>query len=136
MPVKSKQFEITCTIEPAASSVSGIRLASGTNNYFELGYDATKQIFYIDRSKSGNIGFNENFKKLLRFEKFISLKNKKLSLHIYFDNSIVEIFVNDGEAVFTAQIFPGKNDNAIELFSSGGKSQFSGINFWEMKSAW
>ncbi|MGF2414075.1 MAG: GH32 C-terminal domain-containing protein, partial [Ferruginibacter sp.] len=54
LPIKSKQFEIECTIEPAASSVSGIRLATGTNNYFELGYDATKQIFYIDRSKSGN----------------------------------------------------------------------------------
>lgn len=134
--IKSKQFEIECTIEPGATSVSGIRLAGGANNYFELGYDATKQVFYIDRSKSGNIGFNENFKKLLRSEKYIPLKNKKIRVHIYFDNSIVEIFVNDGEAVFTAQIFPEENDNAIELFSTGGKSQYSGINFWEMKSAW
>lgn len=136
LPIKSKQFEMECTIESGASSVSGIRLASGTNNYFELGYDATKQVFYIDRSNSGNIGFNENFKKFLHSEKAISLKNKKIRVHIYFDNSIVEIFVNDGEAVFTAQIFPEENNTAIELFSTGGKSQFSGINFWEMKSAW
>ncbi|NOT93300.1 glycoside hydrolase family 32 protein [Ferruginibacter sp.] len=119
LPIKSKQFEIECTIEPAASSVSGIRLATGTNNYFELGYDATKQIFYIDRSKSGNTTLNENFTKKDRFKKKITLQNKKIKLHIYFDNSIVEIFVNDGEAVFTAQLFSDKDDGGIELFSDG-----------------
>ena len=136
LPVKSTQFEMELSIEPASTSICGIKLAKAGDDYFEIGYDAAKQLFYVDRSKTGNISFNENFKKLTRFEKSIALKNKKLQLHIYFDNSIVEIFVNDGEAVFTAQIFPEENNSAIELFSTGGKSQFSGINFREMKSAW
>jgi fructan beta-fructosidase len=134
--VKSKQFEMEFSIESAASSVSGVRLAVGDTGYFEMGYDAAKQLFYIDRSKSGNTTFNENFKKLNRFEKSVPLKNKKLQLHIFYDNSIVEIFVNGGEAVFTAQIFTGVNDKGIELFSLGGGSKFSNLGLWEMKGVW
>ncbi|GAB2818516.1 glycoside hydrolase family 32 protein [Ferruginibacter profundus] len=136
LPVKSTQFEMEFTLMPSASSVSGVKIAAGNNNYFEIGYDAAQQIFYIDRSKSGNTTFNENFKKASRFEKIIPLQNKQLQLHIYFDNSIAEIFVNNGLAVFTAQLFPGPNDNGIELFSRGEKSIFSDISIWKMKTAW
>jgi fructan beta-fructosidase len=136
LPVKSKQFEMEFSIEPAAASVSGVQLAVGDSTYFEMGYDAAKQLFYIDRSKSGNTAFNENFKNLSRFEKVILLKNKKLQLQIYCDNSIVEVFVNGGKAVFTAQIFTGEKDNGIALFSTGGKSGFSNLGLWEMKSVW
>jgi sucrose-6-phosphate hydrolase SacC (GH32 family) len=124
------------SIEPSAALTSGIRIAAGTNHYFEIGYDAAKHIFYADRSKSGNTGFNENFKKMLRYEKQVVLQQKKLNLHIYFDNSIVEIFINDGQAAFTSQLFPEPNDNGIELFSTGEKTSFSNIKFWKMSSAW
>jgi sucrose-6-phosphate hydrolase SacC (GH32 family) len=136
LPIKSTQFEIELTITPSAASVSGVKIAVGNNNYFEIGYDAAQQIFYIDRSKSGNTTFNDNFSKASRFEKLIPLQNKQLQLHIYFDNSIAEIFVNDGAAVFTAQLFPEHNNNGIELFNRGEKSTFSKISLWKMKSAW
>ncbi len=136
VPVKSRQFEMELTIEPSALSTCGVRIAAGADHYFEIGYDAAKQILYTDRSKSGNTHFNENFKKMLRYEKPAALQQKKLQLHIYFDNSIAEIFVNGGEMVFTAQLFPGENDTAIELFSTGEKSIFSNIHLWKMSSAW
>ena len=136
LPVKSTQFEMEFSLEPAATSVCGIKLARGENHFFEIGYDAAKQLLYIDRSKSSNTAFNENFKKLSRFEKTVGLKNKKIKLHIYLDNSIVEIFVNDGEAVFTAQIFPDEKANGIELFNMGIKSKFSNLKIWKIKSVW
>ncbi len=135
LPVKSKKFEMKLAIAPLASSECGIRLAVGSTGYFTIGYNAAKALFYIDRSNT-DTGFNENFKKLSRFEKIISLKNKKLQLHIFYDNSIVEVFVNGGEAVFTAQIFTGTADSGIELFSLGGDSKFNNLSLWEMKSAW
>ncbi len=136
LPVVSTQFEMELTIEPAAASVCGIKLAKAGDNFFEIGYDAAKQLFYVDRSKTGNTSFNENFKKLSRFEQSIALKNKKLQLHIYFDNSIVEIFINDGEAVFTAQVFTDATHNSIELFNTVSKSKFSNMNFWQIKTIW
>jgi sucrose-6-phosphate hydrolase SacC (GH32 family) len=136
LPLRSAQFEMECTIEPSSSSVAGIRLALGKDSYFEMGYDAVQQLFYIDRAKAGDRSFNEAFKKLNRFEKKISLQDKKIFLHIYFDNSIAEIFVNDGAAVFTAQLFPPKNNDSIALFTTGAPVKFSNLNLWAMRSIW
>jgi fructan beta-fructosidase len=136
LPLKSKHFEMEVTIEPALSSITGIKLAIADTNCFEIGYDEAKQLFYVDRSKIGNTFTNENFKKLSRFEKNISLKNKKLQLHVFCDDSIVEVFVNDGEVVFTTQIFSGSKNNGIELFSIGGKSKFENLKLGDVKGVW
>jgi fructan beta-fructosidase len=136
LPVKSNQFELQVDIEPAADAVCGLRIAVGSSNHFEIGYNAATKLFYIDRSKSGNVSFNDNFKKLSRFEKTIALKNNKIHLQVFYDNSIAEIFVNGGEAVFTAQLFANAGYTGIELFNTGKKSKFTNLHTWEMKSVW
>ena len=136
LPVKSQQFEMELTIEPGAAAVSGVRFALGDTTYFEIGYAGAKQLFYVDRSKTGNTAFDENFKKMNRFEKIIALQNKKIKLNIYYDHSIAEIFINDGEVVFTAQFFPNEKDNSIQLFSYGEKAKFSSLTLWQMKTVW
>jgi fructan beta-fructosidase len=135
LPRTSRQFEIILTYEPSATT-SGIRLATGNNSYFEIGYDAVKQTVYIDRSKTKHTSFNKNFSWLSRFEKPVILKNKKLQLHIFYDHSIAEIFVNDGEAVLTAQLFSDDANNGIELFSNSGRSVVVFLKLWDIKSIW
>jgi len=136
IPFNSNQFEMECDLFPGPSSVSGIRIAAGADHYFEIGYDAVKQLFYIDRSRSGNTSFHENFKKIARFEKNISLKNNKLRLDVYYDHSIVEVFINDGEAVFTSQVFAAEKDTGIYLFSNGEKCRYSDLTLWKIKTVW
>ena len=136
LPIKSKQFEMDFELQPGNTAVVGVRIAMHKNNFFEIGYDAAKEIFYVDRSKAGNAAFNENFKKLQHFEKNIPLKNKKMHVKVFFDNSIAEIFVNEGEAVFTTQLFPGEKEIGIELFSLNKKSRWSNFKLWEMKGVW
>lgn len=134
---KSKQFELQLSITPSSKeTVSGVKIGDGNNSYFEIGYNNEKQTFYIDRSKVETDSFNVNFKKMRYYEKNVHLKENKIDVQIYFDNSIAEIFVNGGEAVFTVQLFPKKNADSIELFSNRGKAIFTNINFWEMKSSW
>ena len=137
LSVKSNQFELQLSISPNnKETVSGVRIAVGNNSYFEIGYNNEKQTLYIDRSKISNDTFNVNYKKMNFYEKSVMLKNNKIDIDIYFDNSIAEIFVNGGEAAFTAQIFPKKDNIGIELFSNNSKTKFSNIKFWELKSAW
>ena len=136
LPVKSQQFEMEITLTPAASSITGIRIAKEGNSFFEIGYDATKQLIYIDRSKCGMQSFNKNFEANSRFETPLVLSNKQVQLHIFFDHSIVEVFANNGEAVLTAQIFPAASADGIELFSSGGKSTVTKASIWKIKSIW
>ena len=130
------QCEIELVIEPVANSVCGLRLAAGNNHAFEIGYDAAKQELYIDRSNTAHQSFNKNFEKLKRYETVLVLKNKTLKLDVFFDNSIVEVFANDGEAVLTAQFFSDKDDKGIAVFSEGGKSKIVSLQLWPVKSVW
>ena len=135
LPRQSQQLEMLLTYEPSAAN-SGVRLAMGKNSYFEIGYDAAKQTVYIDRSKTEQTGFNKNFSSLSRFETPVSLKNKKLKLHIFYDHSIAEIFINDGEAVLTAQLFSAESNNSIQLFSNGGRSTVVFLKLWDIRPIW
>jgi len=64
------------------------------------------------------------------------VRSESNRLHIFFDHSIVEVFANKGEAVMTAQLFPGNTDNGVELFSNGGNSRVNALKIWELNAAW
>ena len=136
LPVSSQQFEMNLTLMPSVDSTSGIKLAVGADHFFEVGYDAASQTLYADRTNTGNISFQQEFKNRSRSEVKLPLKEGLLNLHIFFDNSIVEIFGNNGEAVMTMQLFPGSADSGIELFSNGGRSLIKELSIWKMKSSW
>lgn len=134
---KRNQFELDLSITPSnKNTVSGVRIKVGKDAYFEIGYNNSKQLLYIDRSRASDNSFNDNFKKMSFYEKKISLKDNKVDLQIFVDHSIVEVFVNGGEAVFTCQIFPKKDNCDIEIFSKNSKSNFTNIRFYEMESSW
>ena len=136
LTTKSIQCEIDLLLEPAAGSTCGLLLAAGNQHAFEIGYDAANQELYIDRGNTANQAFNKNFEKQHRYQTPLLLQNKKLRLHVFFDNSIVEVFANEGEAVLTAQFFPGKDDNQIQIFSHAGKSKIVSLDLWPIKTIW
>ena len=117
LPVTSQQCEIDFSLGVANTDTGGIRIAAGHDHYIEIGYDGARKVLYLDRSKTANRSFNKKFEEMNRFEIPYTL-NGPLQLRVFFDNSIAEIFVNNGERVFTAQFFPDEKDNGIELFST------------------
>ncbi len=54
-------------------------------------------------------------------------KDGKVKLHMFVDQSSVEVFGNDGTEVITDQLFPKLSSNKIRLYSKGGgvKIEFS-----------
>jgi len=136
LPAKTTQCEIDVLLEPAAAGTCGLLLAAGNQHAIEIGYDADKQELYIERGNTANQAFSKNFEKLSRYQSPLSLSNKTLRLHVFLDNSIVEVFANDGESVLTAQFFPGTTDNEIKVFSNGGKATLISLDLWPLKSIW
>jgi fructan beta-fructosidase len=132
----SQQMGIELVFEKGTGSSFGIQLAAGNGHPIEIGYESSTNKIYIDRSKTANQSFNERFVALNRFETILPSSSKELKLKVFFDQSIVEVFVNDGEAVLTAQLFPDKDDNRIQLFSKGGKTLCKELHVWQMKSIW
>ncbi len=136
LPVKSQQLEMEVMFQASTNSISGVRLAVSKQNVLVIGYDAAHAKLFFDRSSCTNNSFNKNFAELSLHEMSLTSLNGKIKLHIFFDNSIVEVFANDGVAVMTAQIFPDENDNGVELFSKGRPTKFEYLKLWKMKSAW
>jgi fructan beta-fructosidase len=136
LPLQSQSCELEVTFKPATTSISGIRMAKGKDQYVEIGYDAAKEILYVDRSKSGDTCFHSSFGKLSRYETSLKTQNGTIKLRVFFDKSIVEVFANDGEVVLTTQIFPPEKNNAIALFSNGVDVVFESTNSWVLKSVW
>ena len=137
LPLKSQQFEMKFTISATNSTYAGVRISVNDNTYFEIGYDGLNNRVYADRSKTPNRNFNKAFNEMITYaERILPEKKSTIQFHIFYDHSIVEIFVNDGDAVFTFQLFPLEKDNGVELFSKNDATNFHSVDLWQLKSIW
>jgi fructan beta-fructosidase len=111
----------------------GLKILKGANEETVIGYDVAKQEVYFDRTHSGNTSFHPDFPSVERAP--AKLINGKLSLHIFIDHSIVEVFINDGEQVITDQVFTSEGLNNIETFSKEGNADAT-VKAWILNSTW
>lgn len=131
-----QQIELELIFRTEQRSIAGVRLAVAGETAVVIGYDAASEKLFFDRSGVGDTSFNHSYAALSHFDVPLVTADRKIRLHIFFDNSIIEVFANDGAAVMTAQIFPRKGDDGIELFSQQGSTRFDSVKIWKMKSAW
>jgi fructan beta-fructosidase len=68
-----------------------------------IGYDEKEKVVYLDRRNAGNVSFNKTFPSIEKTP--ARLIDGKVKLKIYADQSIIEIFINDGESVISDQVF-------------------------------
>lgn len=106
-------------------------LTQGTH----VGYDfSTKQMF-LDRSKSGDVGFDDTFASVY-YAPLEPGSDGVVKMRILLDWSSVEVFGGQGEVTLTAQIFPNDKGSDVWAFSSGGKTRRAKITAKGVKSAW
>ena len=66
----------------------------------------------------------------------LDAKDGKVRLHIFVDQSSIEVFANDGEVTMSALMFPGPESLGIELFSENGEATLANLSAWELDSIW
>ncbi len=132
---KGNCFEMSFDMIPAKNAVGGIKIAVGNGHYFEIGYDAAREKLFIDRSNT-NHSFNSKYASINRKEADLKMYTGMIRLHIYFDESIVEIYTADGTVVFTSQVFPDKSENGMQFYSNGSEIRYENVRYWKMKSTW
>ena len=84
----------------------------------------------MDRRKSGLVNFSGLFPQLNKG--FLKNRNNTLTLHLFVDNSSVEVFANNGEAVISSKIYPDPSSTAIEFFATKGSVKIKSVNLWEL----
>jgi beta-fructofuranosidase len=113
-------FELICEITENNTKEFGIEFRAKDDEKTVLTYHTKDNKVVLDRSMSGQ-SFAEEYGTCRQS----SVGGSKIKFHLFVDTSSVEIFVNDGEEVFTSRIFPNVNSNEIRFFAVGGSITFT-----------
>ncbi|MBR6186084.1 MAG: sucrose-6-phosphate hydrolase [Clostridia bacterium] len=89
-----------------------------------IAYDDAAKTITVDRS-----GFSKRFNTEQGEQRSRPLPKSLFHLRIFIDRSSIEIFVNDGDAVFSSRIFPAAGEERLRM--EGDAS----IHLWELNRA-
>ena len=123
--VKGDALEIIATFEPGDAKTFGVKLrvSEDGSQFTRVYFDTAGGTFAVDGQALGQHPQQSYVKS-----------GDPVTLHIFLDRSIVEVYVN-GMAQ-TARTFPGPGCLGVEVFSEGGKAEVKTLDIWEMKSMW
>ena len=124
-------YEIELTIENQHADVIGLRLYNDKGEEVDMQYDMKEKKFSMDRRKSGEVGFNENF-PMLTWTTIESGKDE-LKLRLFVDKSSVEAFGDGGRFVMTNQVFPSEPYTHIDFYSKGGAYKVDSFVIYKLK---
>lgn len=88
-------------------------LSNQKGNRVEIIFDEEKNEFLIDRSKSGDVSFHNEFVNLVKAPRFSYEKTMDLKLVV--DVASIELFADNGSTVMTATYFPDEVLDQIEI---------------------
>lgn len=119
---KIKKPSATCEIIVDVKGTMELTLSNAKGEQVVMNYDAQKQTFAMDRTKSGDSSFSEAFAATTVAPTHGNLKQ----LRIFVDNSSIEAFDADGKMAMTNLVFPNEPYNNIKV--KGGK-----VTIYEIK---
>lgn len=91
-------------IQPDVSGVLSWELTNEKGEVLKMGFNASEEHFFIDRSGSGLVDFSEKFAANVSTAPFTS--PELIEVQVVVDKMSVELFVNCGEVVMTEIFFP------------------------------
>ncbi|WP_207942398.1 beta-fructofuranosidase [Enterococcus sp. DIV2402] len=121
-------YELEITLPANSEGVLSF-FADEQNNYqLALHFDTKNGKITLDRSQM-SLPLNEKFGTTRTVE---LTQSRALKLQVFADQSICEIFVNDGEYALTSRVFPQTGET--QLFIEGTQGEYTG-NYWELRSS-
>jgi beta-fructofuranosidase len=117
--VNTPQFEMIAHIADKGADKIGFRFNDENGKPIEI--SLTPTALYFGKEK-------------LQVEPVLDDKIKKV--HLFFDRTVIEIFVNDGRLCATKVVYPDLNSLNFEIFSGGNEITISKLDVWELKSIW
>lgn len=93
-------------------------------------YDAQERQLVFDSTQSGPVG-----RKVIERAPLEMKTGERLRLRVFIDNSVVEVFANDRQAI-GRRVYPARQDSqGIELFTVGASATFRKLSAWELAPA-
>ena len=108
---KAKQPTEACEIVVDVKKHTEIILSNTKNEQVVMYYDAAKQTFSMDRTKSGNISFSADFPCVTEAPTYGTVKQ----VRIFIDRCSIEVFDAEGKMAMTNLVFPTEPYNNIKV---------------------
>jgi fructan beta-fructosidase len=131
IPGNEGAYEIELTIKNQHADIIGFRLYNDKGEEVDMQYDMKENRFSMDRRKSGDVSFNENF-PMLTWTAIESGRNE-LKLRLFVDKSSVEAFGDGGRFAMTNQVFPSEPYSHIDFYSKGGAYKVDSFVVYRLK---
>ncbi|MBB6024114.1 beta-fructofuranosidase [Paenibacillus sp. JGP012] len=117
-------YELECEISLKGAEHAGIEFRASATEKTVIQYDRLQHKLILDRSQSGAALSEAN-----GTIRQCALEADVIKLRMFVDSSSVELFVNDGQEVFTSRIFPSRDSTAIRFFAYGGSADFTAMKW-------
>lgn len=110
-----------CEILIDTKNNTEIILSNAKGEEVVMTYDAKQQTFTMDRTKSGEVGFSQDFPAVTKAPTL----GKVRQLRLFIDRCSIEAFDTDGKMAMTNLVFPSEPYNQIKV--KGGKATIYNI---------
>lgn len=119
--IEGKSYELIVELHSLDSEEFGIKLRKNSEEELLVKFKNDKLI--INRDKT--LG--------LKGQRACKTEENIHKLHIFMDESSMELFYNDGKEVFTTRFYVNEDAKDIEFFSKKGKCLIKNLEFYELK---
>ncbi len=113
---KNSAYQLSFEFDIQAGATATIDLYNQTGDSVYITFDRSRGIVLFDRTKSGEVDFNENFPG--EYSAPVSFDGS-VKVELYVDQSSVEMFINDGKVQMTNLIFPEEFLTGVEINGEG-----------------
>src|SRR4029450_11190295 len=110
-----KALDIVAEFDVRTADRFGLKVRMGNGEETVIGYDVDPAEGYVDRTRSGSVGFHRDFPGVQRAP--LTATDGEVHLRILVDWSSVEVFADGGLRVITDQIFPSDTSQGVALFA-------------------
>lgn len=113
------QFELIAEVDNEGANNVGILFNDESGTPFEISLSPDRIVFGNEVA-SLNPGLDEKIRKV----------------HLFFDRTIIELFINDGLVCATWVIYPDHKDLSFQIFSTAENVSLKSLTMWMLKSIW
>ena len=113
---KLKKPTEACELVVDVKGSADITLSNAKGEAVTMHYDAQKQTFALDRTKSGDVSFSEAFPCVTTAPTYGAVRQ----LRIFIDRCSIEVFDAEGRMAMTSLVFPSVPYDALKV--KGGKA--------------
>ena len=120
LSTSGRELEIIANFKIISSIEFGFRLKFNRGNKIVIGYSKTSNKVFIKQTGKRQLSGS------------LAEWTEKIRFHIFIDRSIIEVFVNKGEIVFTVLV---EQDSIIEkfyIFNQKGDIKINGFEMWKL----